>query len=210
MKPLLRAAALALGLGLGGCASLAPQPSAPGEDAGARAAWLAHRDALSGISAFTLDGRAANSLGVKADLHWQQYADGHFEVRIAGPLGSGATALSGTAQRVLIRSAQGEELSDDPEAWLQAHAGWSLPLRGLRWWALGLPAPDAPAQTQLDAQGRLAILQQQGWTLSYNEYTEVDGLALPRRLEASNTQLRVKLLIDRWQDVLKSAPADGH
>src|SRR3546814_20340657 len=60
---------------------------------------------------------------------------------------------------------------------------------GLRWWVLGLPAPNAPAQIELDAQGRLAALTQVGWTLQYQEYQDVGGIALPRRFEAKNQQI---------------------
>lgn len=207
---LLRSAAAALALLLSACASFAPQPTAPGSASEAAAAWQRHRRDVAAISAFTLDGRAANSLGVKADLRWRQHADGTFDARIAGPLGAGAAALSGNPRHVEIRTANGVEASDDPEAWMLERAGWTLPLRGLRWWALGLPAPGSPAHTEVDGQGRLALLEQNGWTLLYTEYMDVDGMTLPKRFEASNEQIRLKLLIDRWQDVLKSAPADRH
>src|SRR3546814_14480614 len=82
----------------------------------------------------------------------------HFEIRIAGPFGAGAVAISGTPDHVEIRTKDGIEHTDDPQAWLFQRAGWSFPIAGLRWWVLGLPAPNAPAQIELDAQGRLAAL----------------------------------------------------
>lgn len=204
-------ATAALGFLLGGCTLFAPQPEEPSvSDAQMRASWQQHRQKLIQVRAFTVDGRAANSLGIRADLHWQQFRDGRYEARIAGPLGMGATEISGDQRRVQVRSAQGVEVSDNPEAWMAERVGWTLPLRGLRWWALGLPAPGVPAQIELDAQGQLSTLSQSGWTLSYLEYAEVDGLSLPRRLEASNDEVRVKLLFDRWQDVLQSAPRQGY
>src|SRR3546814_8106960 len=56
---------------------------------------------------------------------------------------------------------------------------------GLRWWVLGLPAPNAPPQIELDGQGRLAALTQVGWTLQYQEYQDVGviGLVLERDIE---------------------------
>src|SRR3546814_6154436 len=72
---------------------------------------------------------------------------------------------------------------------------------GLRWWVLGLPAPNAPAQIELDAQGRLAALTQVGWTLQYQEYQDVGGIALPRRFEAKNQQITLKLIADEWKGI---------
>lgn len=185
------------------CATLQP---APVDQARSAAKWRAHHDTLASITHFTLNGRAASGLGVKADLRWQQYADGHFEIRIAGPFGAGAVAISGTPYDVEIRTKDGVEHTDDPQAWLFQRAGWTLPIAGLRWWVLGLPAPDAPAQIELDAQGQLATLTQAGWTLQYDEYQDVAGVALPRRFEAKNEQITLKLIADQWSGIAARSP----
>ncbi len=198
LRPLIRAAAsLALVL-LAACATL-PQPAVDRSDVAGR--WQTHRDALSAITQFALDGRAASGVGLKADLRWKQFGDGRFETRIAGPFGAGAVAISGTPHDVEIRTKDGTERTRDPQAWLQQHAGWTFPVDGLRWWALGLPSPDSPAQLSFDAQGRLASLTQDGWTLQYDEYQDVQGLDLPRRFEAASARITLKLIIDRWHDI---------
>lgn len=179
---------------LGACASV--RTPAEREDGGA--AWQLHRQQLAAIQTFRLEGRAAGGGGVKADLRWKQEADGRFDVRLAGPFGVGAVAISGTEREVEIRSKDGVELTDDPEAWLYARAGWAVPIRGLRWWALGLPAPGSPARTRFDAAGRLARLEQDGWTFLYLEYQDAQGFALPRRIEAANDRITLKLIVDRW------------
>src|SRR3546814_3110178 len=56
----------------------------------------------------------------------------HFEIRIAGPFGAGAVAISGTPDHVEIRTKDGVEHTDDPQAWLFQRAGWSFPIAGLR------------------------------------------------------------------------------
>src|SRR3546814_19517688 len=84
-----------------------------------------HHDTLASIQHFTLNGRAASGVGVKADLRWQQFDDGHFEIRIAGPFGAGAVAISGTPDHVEIRTKDGIEHTDDPQAWLFQRAGRS-------------------------------------------------------------------------------------
>lgn len=203
LRTLIRIAAL-LALALSAaCATLQPAPPPVDRDAVA-GLWRAHRDALSAITQFELDGRAASGVGVKADLRWQQFDDGRFDARIAGPFGAGAVSINGTPHDVEIRTKDGSEHTDDPEAWLQQHAGWTFPVAGLRWWALGLSAPDSPAQTTFDAQGRLATLTQDGWTLQYNEYQDVQGLDLPRRFEAASAQITLKLVIDNWREIQRS------
>src|SRR3546814_10544368 len=111
------------------CATLQP---AQVDRAGVNAKWPTHHDTLASIQHFTLNGRAASGVGVKADLRWQQFDDGHFEIRIAGPFGAGAVAISGTPDHVEIRTKDGIEHTDDPQAWLFQRAGWSFPIAGLQ------------------------------------------------------------------------------
>ncbi|NGY04385.1 lipoprotein insertase outer membrane protein LolB [Solimonas terrae] len=195
---IVRGAAVAL---LALCSACANLPSAPVDQAQIDARWRAHRDELAAITHFELNGRAASRLGVKADLRWQQFEDGHFNIRIAGPFGAGAVAIDGTPHDVEIRTKDGTEHTNDPQAWLLQRAGWTFPIDGLRWWVLGLPAPDTAAQIELDAQGRLATLTQDGWTLNYGDYQQVLNLDLPRRFEARNGQITLKLIADEWHDI---------
>ena len=190
---------------LGACATVAPPTQR--EDGGA--AWQRHRQLLATIQTFSLQGRAAGGGGVKADLRWKQEADGRFDVRLAGPFGAGALAIHGNDREVEIRSKDGIDVTDDPEAWLYVRAGWTVPIRGLRWWALGLPAPGAPARTRFDEDGRLARLEQDGWTFLYLEYQDAQGFALPRRIEAANDRITLKLIVDRWDGLPPAAAAES-
>ncbi|MFT4047040.1 MAG: lipoprotein insertase outer membrane protein LolB [Solimonas sp.] len=189
---------LAATLLLGGCATVAPTVD---QDAAARQ-WQRHYGEVAALTHFDLLGRAASgALGVKADLRWKQFDDGRFDVRVSGPFGAGSVAIAGTEEAVEIRTKDGAIHTHDPEAWMQQQAGWTFPIRGLRWWARGLPAPDTPARTTLDADGRLATLSQDGWNFEYSEYQEVQGIALPRRFQASNDRITLKLIVDRWDNL---------
>lgn len=203
MTPVMaRGPVAALGLLLlAGCATV----RSPAERDDGGMAWQQHRQQLETIRTFRLEGRAAGAGGVKADLRWRQDADGHFDVRLAGPFGVGAVAITGTEREVEIRSKEGVDVTDDPEAWLYTRAGWAVPIRGLRWWALGLPAPGTPARTRFDATGRLARLEQDGWTFLYLEYQDAQGFALPRRIEAASDRITLKLIVDRWDGLPPAA-----
>ncbi len=198
MRTAVRAAALCGTVLLGACQSWAPQPAT--STPAATGIWQQRQAQLEDIRTFSLQGRAADGRGVKADIYWQQRADQSFDLRLAGPFGVGAVAISGTPQQVVIRTRDGSFETADPEAWMRERIGWAFPVGGLRYWVLGLPIPNNAGQLTLDAQGRLAVLTQAGWTLNYSEYQTQAGLDLPRRFEAQQQDLRLRLVIDRWEE----------
>ncbi len=193
-----RALALAA-LCLGACAPLTPPPA---DDTAVALRWSQHRESLASVLGFALQGRVAEpGVGRSGELNWRQHADGRFELQLSGPFGVGAVAIDGDAHSVIVRTKDGEQRTTDPEGWMQTHLGWHLPLSGLRAWALGLPAPGAVEHLSFDAQGRLLLLRQQGWTVRYESYQAVGGLDLPRKLEAQSDATRLRLVIDRWNAV---------
>ena len=77
--------------------------------------------------------------------------------------------------------------AESPEALLEREVGWSVPLTGLRYWIVGAPALDgATSKMELDDRGRLARLEQAGWTVIYERYGILDDLALPERIRFSS------------------------
>lgn len=193
--------ALALGVALliSGCATLGgpAQSEAPAD-------WPARQQALGAIASFGLEGRvsARGPVSGSANLLWNQ--DGSdYSLRLSGPFGAGAVLIEGTPQQATIRNKDQTLVTRDPEATLRSQLGWTLPVDKLRWWILGLPAPNAPAQTQFDTQARLHNLTQAGWTVSYEEYRAAPVLApvfdLPRRLGLTQGELTVRVLVDQWE-----------
>jgi len=207
MRPAAAALLIAAQLSLAACATTMPArgPQRP-DQAETEARWSLHQASLQPIDRFLMSGRVTSAeLALRADLRWHEDTDGRYELRLAGPFGAGAVELRGDAQGVEVRNADGSQYTSDPEGWIRARYGWTLPINGLRHWALGLPIPELPAQRVLDDSGRLATLAQDGWTLSYTEYNAQNGYDLPRRFEADNGRVKLKLLIDRW-DELPAAP----
>ncbi len=188
-------AVVVLAMLLSACAPRTPTV----DDASASLLWTQHRAALDQVLGFSLQGRLADGNGRSGELTWRQYADARFELQLRGPFGAGAVAMSGDASGVHVRSKDTEQYTDDPQAWMQRHLGWSLPLEDLRAWALGVPAAGVIDGLVLDAEGRLASLQQRGWTIRYDDYQQVGQFELPRRLQAQSGEIRLRLVIDRWQ-----------
>jgi outer membrane lipoprotein LolB len=214
MRLILIAALIAV---LSGCALVRPREAElPGQpiDGPQAPAWQARVAQLSPIDRFVLTGRVASgALGFKADMRWKQYPDGRFEMRVAGPFGARAAELSGDATEVRVRTGDEDQpvVTTDPEAWLEQALGVRLPVRGLRWWALGLPAPNARSEVRLDPEtGRAMRNAQNGWELDYIEYraaSESGGPDLPRRIEARNGDTRVLVLADQWSQLPPIPPA---
>lgn len=163
-------------------------------------AWRRHAERLERISGFTLAARVASGglFGMKGSVNWRQHGE-QFDIRISGPFGIGAITLSGRVDDVTLTTREGSWHTDDPDGWLRQHLGWSFPVEGLRYWIVGLPSPYSDARISLDREGRLALLEQDGWEVAFEEYQRADGLDLPRRIRAEHPEVRLKIVIDAWR-----------
>jgi outer membrane lipoprotein LolB len=190
----------ALALLLAGCAGLAPQESVEGP--GNAEDWKAHKAQVSEIDGWQISGK----IGIRAPqdsgsgtLFWLQRQD-YFDIRLSGPLGRGATRLTGRPEAVALEVAgQGRFEAKSPEALVESQLGWQLPVSNLLWWVRGLPAPDSRSRVALDANGRLASLQQDGWDVQYLGYSEEDGYTLPSRIKLAGRDLQITLVVKDWQ-----------
>lgn len=165
--------------------------------------WDVRSEQLQKIDRFLMQARGSYGrlVPVKTDLRWQQNADGSFDLRVAGPFGIGATTITGTPDNVQVRSRGNTYQSNNPEQWIQDKMGWTLPLAGLRFWILGMPSPHSDADIDLDREGRVLTLEQDGWTLNYTEYQKAGSHQLPRKFDVSNSDVKLKIVVDSWNDL---------
>jgi outer membrane lipoprotein LolB len=165
-------------------------------------AWEARRAQLAQVDRFTLQARVSSGglFGVKGNLHWRQTPTG-FDMRVAGPFGIGAATISGRGREVEIRTSKRSFVTQDPEGDLQARLGWTFPVSHLRYWVLGQPAPGTPADFEIDANGRIVTIEQDGWTLAFSEYQGAGSLELPRKFEVAGAELKLKVIVDTWSDL---------
>ena len=185
---------------LAGCA--AQQPRELMEGLGNPAQWQAHKVQISQIDGWQITGK----MGLKtpgesgsATVQWLQ-RQSYFDIRLSGPLGQGASRLTGRPGATELEVAnQGRFSADSPEALLQEQLGWQLPVTHLLWWVRGLPEPDSRSQLILDADSRLARLTQEEWRVDYLGYLEQDGFALPSRLKLYGPDLEITLVIKDWR-----------
>jgi len=191
----LAAAAAATVLFLGGCAT--PRSAVlPEIDS-----WYARTSVLAGLEQWEFSGRIAvktESDGFNGKLRWAQDKN-DFSATASGPFGAGAVRIEGDAQAVTITDKEGirTELGGAEEEFRYRY-GWSIPIASLRYWALGIPDPAMPAETELNDAGQLLSMTQRGWSVSFSRYAEGGGQLMPKALTAENSDTRVRLVIDHW------------
>ena len=155
--------------------------------------WESRQSLLAGLDEWAFNGRigvAAGDDGFSGSLRWSQ--DGEdFEATVSGPLGIGTVRLEGNGRRVQLIDKDGNRtVLEDAERDLYLRYGWTIPVRSLRYWALGIPDPGD--------DGQLERLTQGGWRVDITRYGEGGGQAMPTRIKAASEQTRVKLAIHKW------------
>lgn len=181
------------------CSTLPPVPDAMSGDAERR--WQARQPLLAELEHFTVAGRLgiqAGRDGWHVSLHWRQDG-GHFHIVLSAPLGQGSAQLEGDGREVVLTTADGRRwTAADAESLTAQIVGTPLPVSGLRYWVRGLPVPEVAAVRELDAEGRLASLEQDGWHIRYRGYQAVAGRELPSKLFMENAEYKVRLVVDTW------------
>ena len=185
--------ALALLALLAGCV---PAPVRGPGDGAALAAQAAHEAALRAETHWRFEGRLAVRAGGEGGsgrVDWRQQGDG-FRIRLSAPVTGQGWELAGGPGLARLDGLDGGPLQgDDPQELLAAATGWEIPLQSLAWWVRGARAP-GPAELEFGADGRLARLSQQGWTVEYREWAG----ERPRRVFARRGEASVRLVVDAW------------
>jgi len=211
MKSLHLYCLLLVNLWLFGCASTQPK-----EAANETIDWLQQQHALQQIKQWSIDGRIAvqtSSDGGQADYAWQQLSAVDYNIRLQAPLGAGTTWIKGNAQGVSLRTSSGDSLFDTnvDKLMLQMN-GWPLPVRGLRYWVLGLPSnTTAYIVRKWHPNGLPAVMLQDGWRIEFRRYKKVSGVLMPHKLfirrvnekniggaEDNKEEVDVRLIIRQW------------
>lgn len=189
-----RAAACCIALLAGGCASLPPVADV--------ASWAARKAELQSLDAWELAGRVAvatETEGFSGGLAWRQ--DGaRAEIELRGPLGGKALAIQVDGAAISVTDGNGVSVDGDAARGLvAAELGAPLPVGELRYWLIGAPAPGAPHEESVGADGRLESLEQAGWRVRYARYESVGELALPARVDMVSDGVRLRIVVADWQ-----------
>ena len=177
-----------LALLLAGCAT-APvsTPSRP-VDPETLTQWTAK-----GRIALTADGE-----GGSGSFVWQQRSE-RTELAVRGPFGSGGLTIVTDGESLQLDDGSGTTIDGDAaRIALERRLGARLPLSELRYWMLGLAAPEdlSPAQP---ATGATPGFTQAGWVVTYEAFQPAGAWSLPSRLTATTSDARVRIVVDDWQ-----------
>jgi outer membrane lipoprotein LolB len=184
---------------LAGCATsrteLQPVPAATQEE------LLLHLDG------FRFEGRASVRGGaadfVAPSLTWRQQRMTS-EVQLGGSVFGGRLQVRYSPSGLEVSTSRGDAVAgSDAERFIASELGFMPPFAALRYWVLGLAAPGTPFEQQsLDSTGRLSRMTQLGWQIEFTRWTPValrsDNVLLPQRLVATDGQLKLTVIVDRW------------
>lgn len=185
-----RSAALLVLAALGGCAAapVATTGFVPA-DPSAYAAWTA-----SGRLAI-----AANGQGGSGSFTWEQHSDST-TLSLRGPLGTGALRVTAQGDDLSVTDDQGRSLdAGQTRELLRERLGADLPWSDLRYWMLGVPAPQSPANVTDSAKVPLRVIEQADWRVGYDAFRPTEGVSLPTRFTATREGVRIRVMVDEWQ-----------
>lgn len=139
--------------------------------------------------------------GGSGSFEWLQRGD-RADVEIRGPVGIGSVRLqmSGDSDHPSVRLETSKGVLESQAAWdeLEARLGTAVPAGRLRYWMLGVAAP-GEHQWGTAAPDGAVTLEQDGWRIDYQRYSEEFGAKVPLRIRASSGDAHVRIVIDRWQ-----------
>jgi outer membrane lipoprotein LolB len=197
--------ALILALILTACAT---QPTAPSSLPAPTNASInqQHLATLANIKAFSLKGRlgvVTQKQGFSGNIEWQHQPVTD-NIDVYSPVGGKVANIAKTPSGVTLTDQKGRSISaQDTESLTEMTLGFRLPLTGLSDWALGRPNASKIAASSWDEKGRLLTLKQDGWDISYENYSENNGVDLPSKIVLKSEKVNLKLLIENWVAVEK-------
>jgi len=191
-------AGLAL-LGLAGCAAL---PQLADDSIAARAAFAERSVALGAVTQWRLAGRLTLELPAETwtgQVGWRADASGQV-VDLSGPMGRGGGRLMLGGHQAVLVTRDGERYeATDADTLMALITGRAIPVSGLQYWVRGIARPGAGFDLRADPDGRPARLIQDGWEIVYGAFEDAGAEAMPVSLELHREDMRLRLLIQRWQ-----------
>lgn len=146
------------------------------------------------LRSWSLDGRLAvvsNKDSWSANLAWQhdKVLD---QLKLSGPLGQGGAVIRLSKDYVALDRGGTVQTSSQPNQFIAQQLGMFVPIEALKYWIVGLPEPN---QSIIETEGGF---KQGQWLVMYKEMQSVGNQLMPRKIMVSNDQVRLKVMIDRW------------
>ncbi|WP_411726573.1 lipoprotein insertase outer membrane protein LolB [Methyloglobulus sp.] len=172
---------------LSACASVSKVPGSSYSQAA--------RSHLYDMQEWRLEGRLAITApndSWSAHIEWSHIPDLE-KIRLSGPLGQGAVVIELAGDVVTIDRGGGRvQSSNQPEQFINQQLGMFVPLKSLRFWAVGLPESGQAYQETADG------FVQARWLIAYKEMQKTGVEVMPHKMAVTNGHVKLKLIIDQW------------
>jgi len=139
--------------------------------------------------------------GFSGGVRWR-HTNADDEIHLLSPFGqivaqirrNQDVVLLTTSEQKIYRAANVENLT-------KQILGWRLPLLGLQYWVRGVSSPTTKSEIDMDIEGRVVAIRQDGWEITYSSYfpSQLIQAARPRALVLNRSDLKIKLVIDNWE-----------
>ena len=188
-----------------GCASQPSVPSTPTTQAPTNTAiHQQHLAALANIKNYALKGRlgvVTSKQGFSGGIEWQ-HQTALDNIDVYSPVGGKLANITKNANGVTMTDQKGNSVkANDAESLTETTLGFRLPLSGLSDWAIGRPTASKIEAASWDTQGHLTSLKQDGWDISYENYSENNGVSLPNKIILKSEKVNLKLIIEKWMTI---------
>ncbi len=124
------------------------------------------------------------------------------EISLFSPLGQTIAVINNNAQGAYLTTAEKKNYrATNVESLTAEVLGWRLPLSGLQYWILGKHAPATASAKDLDQNGQVVAIRQDGWRITYIDYFAMENsqVVRPRIVELNYRDLKIRLVVDNWK-----------
>ena len=146
-------------------------------------------------------GFKSSSTSGSATISWLQQLN-IYSITISGPLGSRRASLKGNELSAELRI-QGQYIYGSPQDLSSELLGASLPLGLMRFWVMGMPAPNRPFTKDTFYKNSKIYngFLQLDWQLDFSRHKFFDAMYLPTRFQGSNQDHSFTLIIKNWRNI---------
>lgn len=167
--------------------------------------WEQQQQQLQQLDHWSLTGKLAIFLDKDrqtANIYWKQQGD-NYSIQLTTFLGTRILQVTKNEQGVEIINNDDQVFTGQDANTLikQLSPGLDLPIAALQQWIKGNPAS---ASYQLNDQQQVRDLlgldaSQNLWEVSFQQYQNFSGIALPNRVDLKRDNIRVKIAINQWK-----------